>query len=165
MKIYIFYLSLFGFILFWLIFFKPFEVEIANQPRANVELGKFVFSIFNTQGMKLHLEGDEAIQKATTMVIKYPRIQTDDKKLFAKKGVYEGKKILKLQGSIHYMSEELEFFTQSAQYFIEKKILYVPTPFRVVSAKMELNGSKMQYYLDLDKIVAYDIKAIVKSAI
>ncbi len=163
MKIHLFFATLAGFILFWLAFFRPFEITITSKPQADVLFEQFLFSIIDTQGIRLRLFGKKATKQKYSIKIEGLRLQSDNKKLTAQRGVYEGGNLLHLEGDIRYISARMKFFTQKANYYLRQKLLHIPTQFRLVAPQMEVNGSKMDYYLDLDKIIAYNIKALIKS--
>ena len=162
MKIYYFFGILLGFIVVWLLLFKPFEVDVQAASEAQIQFQNFEFKSLVRDGIQMQLRGREGIKRGEVLVVKDVQAQRDGEKIEAKEAKYD-EFALQLRGDVGYYGKDFRFFSQKVNYFLQSKIVQVPMSFKLQAKDMDVKGSKLLYNQKLGKIVAYDIEAKLKS--
>ncbi|NPA84149.1 MAG: LPS export ABC transporter periplasmic protein LptC [Epsilonproteobacteria bacterium] len=160
MKISLFYISLVLFILGWLLLFQPYDLPGLQESAPMLRFQNFQVRQMDTNGTNLILSGRYGLYKHRQIYIVSPRIRLvgRDERLRAQRGIYKVG-IVRLRGDVAYSSKLYRFYTQKANYVIDKELIYTPTPFEFESPELNMSGSKLFYLRKNGKIVAYDIDA------
>ncbi|MRJ02858.1 MAG: hypothetical protein GXO19_06305 [Epsilonproteobacteria bacterium] len=160
MRLHLFYLFLILFILGWLILFKPYELISLRENIPTLRFQNFTFKELETNGTTLMLDGKYGAYQHRRVYIVAPKIYLVGKseRLRADKGIYRSR-IVKLKGSVAYRSPTYRFYTDRANYVVDKEIIYTPTHFWFESPELNVSGSKLFYLRRSGKIVGYDINA------
>ena len=162
MKMLLFFALLIGFIAGWLYFFKPFEVSMQKVAQAQVRFRDFLFRSYTPKGVELYMQGEEGVKKKDGLYVKNVYIEREEESIKAKEAQYD-EFLLQLEGNVFYKAKKFRFFTQRVNYFIESKIVQVPSPFRLEAEGLNVEGSKLLYNINFARIIAYNIKAKIKS--
>ncbi len=162
MKMFLFFVLLIGFIGGWLYFFKPFEVNMRKVAQAQVRFRDFIFRSYTQKGVEWYMQGSEGVKKKDVLYVKDVYLERGGENIKAKEAQYD-EFLLQLEEDVVYRAKKFRFFTQKVNYFFDSKIVQVPVHFRLEAEGINVTGSKLLYNINFARIIAYNIKANIKS--
>lgn len=161
MRIVSIYGLLFGFILFWILFFEPFNVQKKPKSHGEVIFKNFRYYELTPKGIHLFLEGDVALKNRKGLTITHFHMLQNGDTMRAEKGIYTKERI-DLFSNILYNHQDYNLTTSRAYYVIKSQILYITKPFELLSSKLQAKGQQAILYRKLGTISASNIYAVME---
>ncbi len=152
---------LFGFVLFWIVLFEPFNVQKKPKSGGEASFEDFRYYELTPQGVHLFLEGDVALKANRRLTITHFRMLQNGDTLKADKGIYTKKRI-ELFGNIFYNHTDYNLTTSRARYDTKPQVLHITAPFTIVSSKLQAKAQKGTLYKKLGTIEAETIQATIE---
>ncbi len=161
MRFFGFLLVLFGFVVVWLVLFKPFSYKIVSNSANNAIFKEFVYRAYTTHKAPLLLQGKRGVQRKDRILVDHPIAIREDESLEAKWGRYDKKSIF-LRGNVRYTSKDFRVFAPKALYNIVSEQLMINAPYTIIATNYTIKGQKLLYNKKLGTIRSDNIKAKFK---
>ncbi len=161
MKFRLFFFALAAFIVAWMVFFKPFEIEEGKTAQRKITFENFLFKELTPQGKSVVVQGSKALAYDEKLLFYDVFLQKEDLRLSAKEGIYTPTKVV-LQRNVDLNTSRFRIKTSKALYYLKAGIININSPFQFFSDNIRATGKRAVVDLRQRRMKAYKIKAKVK---